>query len=342
MIFIRDCPKSDKQKWDSYVLNHPEGTLFHLTKWKEVVEKTFNHNSHYLLAKNFKGQVTGLLPLLHIKSLLFGNYLVSIPFAELGGILADDDSVAQKLLEKAESLAVELNCDYLELRNRHPIRGLPTKSLYYNFKKEIFPDPDRNMNAIPRKARRMIRQAIKFGLKSETGNHLINDFYDVLSKNFHTLGTPVFPKRWFRNFLDIFNQSATILIVRYNEQPIAGVLSFYYKDTVMPYYAGSLVEKRNLAPNDFMYWELMRRSCEEGYKYFDYGRSKAETGSFHFKRHWGFEPQTLAYQYRLLRAEELPNLSPSNPNYRRKIEIWKKMPLEVTKVIGPAIAKYLS
>ena len=376
MITIRPYSATDQQAWDQYVENHPQGTIFHLTRWKNVIEKTYGYKTYYLIAventvsRSQRSEVrdqkseaqppsfpssqphsllasqlnmVGILPLFELKSLVFGHYLISVPFAELGGPLAENETICQQLVEKAIELTRTRKCDYLELRNEHTISDLVKKSLYYNFKKEISPDPDQNMQAIPRKARRMIRQGIKFGLYSEFGLHLLHDFYEILAKSYHQLGTPIFSKRFFRTFLDEFGTDSQILVV-YDKKgtPIAGVLSFFYKDRVLPFYAGSLFEYRKLAPNDYMYWELMKHACERGFKVFDFGRSKIDTGSYHFKRHWGFKPVQLAYQYYLNRINELPNLSPANPKYQKKIELWKKMPFEVTKVLGPPIAKYLA
>ena len=353
MITIKKYTEADKNNWDDYVMQHSRGTIFHLTRWKRVIEKTFGHRSHYLIAvkaasspSSFPAsqpKVTGILPLFELKSLIFGHYLVSVPFAELGGPLAENETICQQLVEKAIELTRTRKCDYLELRNEHTISDLVKKSLYYNFKKEIFPDPDQNMQAIPRKARRMIRQGIKFGLYSEFGLHLLHDFYEILARSYHQLGTPIFSKRFFRTFLDEFGTDSQILVV-YDKKgtPIAGVLSFFYKDRVLPFYAGSLFEYRKLAPNDYMYWELMKHACERGFKVFDFGRSKIDTGSYHFKRHWGFKPVQLAYQYYLNRINELPNLSPANPKYQKKIELWKKMPFKLTKILGPRIAQYLA
>lgn len=233
--------------------------------------------------------------------------------------------------------------DYLELRYKDKLlNGLALKSLYYNFKREIFPDLDQNMEAIPRKARRMIRQGEKFNLSFEFGNHNLKSFYSVLARSFHNLGTPLFTFRFFENICDEFKENCLLLIIQNQDKlPIAGVLTFFYKDQVLPYYAGSLVEYRDLAPNDFMYWQLMKYGCENGYRFFDFGRSKENTGSFHFKRHWGFEPKPLYYQYFLNRLTEMPNLSPANPKYQRKIKLWKKLPPWVTQTIGPSLSKYL-
>jgi FemAB-related protein (PEP-CTERM system-associated) len=370
-VSIHEYTEEDKATWDAYVMNRSDGTLFHLTSWKVAIERTFGHKSIYLMAvrdkktdsnesiscisssENLKkkstnsvnctNEIVGIIPLFRIKIFLFSDFLTSLPFAEIGGILADNEVVAEKLFDRAAEITQKFQCDYLELRNRKPAFELPIKSLYYKFSREIFSDPDENMKAIPRKARRMVRQGIKFGLRSEIGNHLLNDFYEILAKSYHSLGTPIFPIKLFKNLIEVFNNDIQILLIRNKEKtPIAGVLTFFFKDHVMPYYAGSIFEYRKLAPNDFMYWELMRYGCENGYKVFDYGRSKIGTGSYHFKRHWGFEPVLLPYQYHLVKSNEIPDQSPANPKYQKKIELWRKLPFTVTKILGPPIARYLA
>jgi FemAB-related protein (PEP-CTERM system-associated) len=352
-IETRFIQETESDAWDAYVQNHPNGTLFHLTAWKEVVALTFGHKSYYLVATGMdygetggppqRATIIGVLPLFRIKSLLFGDFLISVPFAEIGGPLSDSKEVEGVLLEKAKALATELGCDYLELRNRTPIDGLATKDLYYNFRREIFPNLDENLTAIPRKARRMIRQGEKYGLTAEFGSHLLHEHYQLMAESYHHLGTPIFSKKLFEHFVSLFDDKVEILVIRDKDKiPIAAVMSFFYKDQVVPYWAGSKPEYRKFAPNDFMYWQLMKYGCENGYKVFDYGRSKMGTGSFNFKRHWGFEPTQLAYQYHLVNATEMPNLSPANPKYKRKIEMWRKLPLGATKIIGPRLAKYLA
>ncbi|PID78165.1 MAG: peptidoglycan bridge formation protein FemAB [Deltaproteobacteria bacterium] len=338
---VRFAEKEDYADWDEYVYNHLEGTLFHMISWKNVAEKTFGHQSFYLIAEKNK-KICGICPVFQIKSFLFGNFFISVPFAEIGGILADDEITKRLLLKHAGKIAKAKNADYIELRNRIPQKGLETKSLYYTFKKEISQDNEENLKAIPRKSRAMVRKAIKMNLESETGHHLIDLFYEILATNYHRLGTPVFPKKFFKNFLGEFKEKADILIVRTEQNQIAaGVLFFIYKDQMIPYYAGSDFTYRNLGPNDFMYWELMKLAVEKGCKIFDYGRSKIGTGSFSFKKHWGFKPEPLAYQYELLNIDSMPNLSPSNPAYQKKIKIWRNLPYEITKLAGPFISRNL-
>lgn len=342
-ISIRLYTAVDQSRWDDYVDQHPEGTLFHRTPWKISIEESFGHKSYYLIAEKYNGRISGLLPLFRLKSFLFGDYLISVPFAELGGVLADDDETAGQLFEYAANLTRELRSNYLEIRSRTGLPGLKVKSLYYNFSREIFPDLEANMLAIPRKSRAAVRQGIKCGLVAEYGNHLFDQFYEILARNYRDLGTPVFPRSFFRNLLVNHGDCAQIMVVKTKEGvPTATILTFFYRDRVIPYYAGSLNEFRKLSPNDFKYWELMKYGCENGYRIFDFGRSKEGAGSFDFKRHWGFEPEPLAYQYYLNGIEELPNLSPTNPSYARKIEMWKKLPFFASKSIGPLVAKYLA
>lgn len=339
---IRLATDADNHTWDAYVLNHPDGSLFHLDRWRQAINRAFGHPSHALIAEE-GGRVVGLLPLGEIDSRLFGHFLVSAPFAELGGPLADTPETAGRLLEKAAKIGRERNCAYIELKNRQPLDGLPTKDLYVNFSKAILPEVEANLAAIPRKSRAAVRKGIDEGLSAAFGHDQFDAFYEVMAQSYHQLGTPIFAKGFFRAFLDVFGDAAEVMVVRERTGvPVACVLTFYFKDRVMPYYAGSLWEYRRLCPNDFKYWELMKRACERGCKVFDYGRSKIDTGSFSFKKHWGFEPTPLAYQYQLINAAEMPNLSPTNPKYQRKIELWRKMPLALSKLVGPPLAKYLA
>jgi FemAB-related protein (PEP-CTERM system-associated) len=374
MITIRFYRDIDKEQWDSYVSNHPKGTFFHLIGWKTVIERTFRHKSHYLIAEsngdtatsqrrepssnpsnstnptnpsnpsNPGNSIVGILPLFSVKSFLFGKSLVSLPFAAYGGILADSQEVVNQLFDKAKEITCSEDLDYLELRNRDGgIENLLSKELYVFFRREIFEDLESNINAIPRKSRRMVRQGEKAGLTYEFGHEeLIPSFYQIFARSYHRLGSPVFSIKLFKNLLGEFKEKANILLVRNREgKSISGVLTFFYKDKVLPYYAGSLFEYRDLAPNDYMYWQLMKYGCENGYKTFDFGRSKIDTGSYDFKRHWGFEPEPLPYQYFLNRIDEIPNLSPANPKYQKKIEMWQKMPFWLTKIIGPRIVKFI-
>ena len=339
-IEIRELTESEFERWDSFVKDCPDATFFHLAGWKTVLEQAFGHRTHYLYAER-DGVIEGILPLGHIKSLLFGNTLVSTPFCVYGGIASLSDQAASSLRRAATSLAEELRVDALELRNlQSPNWDWPEKQLYVTFRKEIDPDPDVNLKAIPRKQRAMVRKGIKAGLSSEPDDDW-QRLYRAYSESVRNLGTPVFSARLFRALKEVFGDACGVLMITHEGKDIAGVMSFYFRDEVLPYYGGSIGAARRLAGNDFMYWELMRRSCENGIKVFDYGRSKEGTGSYSFKKNWGFTPQPLHYQYHLVKSAAIPEVNPMNPKYQLFIKAWIKLPLPVANFVGPMLAKDL-
>ena len=338
---IIPATSKDKDKWDTYVRNHPEGSPFHLFAWHDAVVKSFGHHSYYYLALE-NDIIIGILPLFQLKSFLFGNIISSVPFGAYGGILADSDESFMLLLEKAKDLTRDCGADYLELKFFDSKEcGLHETGLHYAFIKELSSEHDENMKAIPRKQRAMVRKGMKSGLTSHEGNQHLDDFYSVFARNVHQLGTPVYPKKWFQALLDEFGPDADLMIIKHENKTISGVLSLFYGNTVLPYYAGSLIEYREYAPNDFQYWELMRRAVDRGCSYFDFGRSKLDSGHFSFKKHWGFEPQPLHYRFYLHKLSSLPEINPRNPKYKRKIDAWKKLPHSITKILGPQIVKYI-
>jgi len=337
---IRHLNESEYGKWDAFVDLSPDATFFHRAGWKTVLEQAFGHPTHYLYAER-QGRIEGILPLGQIDSLLFGNTLSSTPFCVYGGIVANDAEVEQRLRQAACALADELQVDALELRNLKPSnQNWPTKALYVTFRKEISADPDENLKAIPRKQRAMVRKGIKAGLQSELDDGW-ERLYRVYAESVRNLGTPVFPARLFRILRRVFADDCEVLMVTHQGQDIAGVMSFYFRDQVLPYYGGSVALARSLKGNDFMYWELMRRAGERGVKIFDYGRSKEGTGSYSFKKNWGFTPEPLYYENYLVKADSIPEINPMNPKYQFFIKAWKKLPLPVANTIGPLLARSL-
>jgi FemAB-related protein (PEP-CTERM system-associated) len=337
---VRGFVETDRAAWNAYVHAHPDGTFFHLAEWQDVLARAFEHRTHYLLAER-QGAIVGVLPLAEVKSLLFGHALVSTPFCVYGGIVADDDTAHSALTEAACALARELGVDHLEMRNRrrkHP--EWPAKDLYVTFRKPIDPDSEKNMLAIPRKQRAMVRKGIKEELRAEIDER-VDRHYDLYAESLRNLGTPVFAKRYLEILKDVFGEACDIVTILKGDRAVASVLNFYFRDEVLPYYGGGTQEARAVAGNDFMYWQVMERAREKGCRIFDYGRSKRGTGAFDFKTYWGFEPEQLHYEYYLVKRKEMPNLSPTNPRFGKAIELWRKLPLKFTQLAGPPVAKYL-
>jgi FemAB-related protein (PEP-CTERM system-associated) len=341
VLVVKKLEPRTAARWDAYVAACPEATFFHRAGWKEVLERAFGHRCYFLYAER-DGHIEGILPLGHVRSRMFGHYLSSTPFCVYGGIAADTAAAASALEAEAETIARELGVDYLEFRNRSVRHSeWPRKDdLYVTFRKRIDPDPQKNLQAIPRKQRAMVRKGIEAGLRGEIDGG-VERFYDAYSRSVHKLGTPVFAKKYFQILREVFVEDCEILTVTKDGRVIASVLSFYFRNEVLPYYGGGGEAAREYKGNDFMYWDLMRRAAERGVGVFDYGRSKRGTGSYSFKKNWGFEPEPLHYEYRLIKARSIPDVNPLNPKYRLFINLWKSLPLAVTRVVGPHLVKNL-
>jgi FemAB-related protein (PEP-CTERM system-associated) len=331
----------DTAGWDAFVRMAEDGTPFHLLAWRRAVERAFGHRAHYLVARR-GDRIEGVLPLFRVRGLLGGVALVSVPYAVYGGICATSDEARHALLDAATTLGRAMGASYVELRHRRD-QGLdlPTKSLYVTFRRAIAKDDDENLLAIPRKQRRMTKQGEKHGLHADTRGDHLDAFYEIYAQSVQRLGSPVFPPALLRAIRDEFGPDCELLGVWQNERLLAGVLTIFYEDEVLPYYGGALPEALPYAVNDFMYWELMRHAARKGCRIFDFGRSRTGTGSYDFKRHWGFEPVPLPYQYVLLKARQMPDLSPSNRRFDLVRRLWTQLPPRVARILGPVVTRYL-
>lgn len=331
----------ERASWDTFVREHPRGTFFHLTGWAHVMQSALGHRAHYLAARR-GGGIVGVLPLVEIKSRLFGHALLSNAFCVAGGPLAFDETVEDALMAAAAALARDLNVDYAELKDtpRAPEGWHSYSDLYAGFERAIDADEAVCLTQIPRKQRAVVRKAIEGDL-TVTIDDGIDAVFELYSRTVRDHGTPVFPKVLFKSLRDVFGVACEVLTIRQNNQPISSVMSFYFRDRVLPYYTGSLPSARDLGANDLMYWRLMRRAAERGCKVFDFGRSKVGTGPFSFKKNWGFPPRPIAHQFFLHRAKALPNLNPTNPKFSLAVKSWRKLPLPVANLIGPLISRNL-
>jgi len=287
-------------------------------------------------------KMSGILPLCEIRSRLFGHSLVSLPFAVYGGPAAFDEQSARALITTAEELAQQLGVSHLELRNREPrCPDWPRQSLYVTFRKRIDRDPDVNMKNIPRKQRAMVRKGARAGLGCQIDT-TVDRFFALYSDNVHRHGTPPFSRSYFAHLKTTFGEACEILtIVDRAGRPVSGVLSFYFRDEVLPYYAADTLAARDLAANDFKYWQLLLRATGRGAAVFDFGRSKRGTGSYDFKSNWGFDPSPLYYEFRLLKGSSVPENNPLNPKYAALIALWRRLPRPVVNALGPKIIRNL-
>jgi FemAB-related protein (PEP-CTERM system-associated) len=323
--------------WEAFVADHPEGGWFHRLGWRRVISRAYGHRTPYILARQGR-DVLGILPLVHVKSPLFGRALISTGFGVYGGILANDSSTAERLAEEAAGLGEALGVAYVELRGGASAPGWHTRSdVYATFERELTVDEAANLKAIPRKKRADVRKSMSTGLTVDVGCP-VDLFWHIYAESVRNLGTPVFSLRFARAIAEEFTSDVELSAVRQGDRPLAALMSFYFKDRVLPYYGGAIPAARPVHAYDLLYWSQMRRAVDRGTRMFDFGRSKFGTGAFDYKRFWGFEPRLLNHYFKLVRAREIPNVNPLNPKYKIMVAAWKRMPLWLANRLGPALA----
>ncbi len=344
-ISVREISQVDFVLWDDYVREHSEGTFCHLSGWKTVVETGAGHQCPYLMAEE-DGNVIGVLPLTYRKSYLFGKALISSMFAVYGGALASSESAYSALegaaWEKGQELGLT-SVSYKTPKSRHKDASgwMVEQERAATFRKNLALGADAILLDIPRKQRAVVRKSLQNGLICEWGGDL-KTFYSLYAESVRNLGTPVFPEKLFATFLDVFGDAVEVQIVRApTGEPIASLLSFYYKNQVLPYYAGGNALARTFGAHDFMYYHLMVRAVEKGKQVFDFGRSKIGSGPYKFKKNWGFDPIALEYECQILEGCQPQDLSPTSKKFELMVKVWKKLPLGVANILGPPIARHL-
>lgn len=332
--------RDERAEWDDFVRGTSAGTFFHLSGWKEIIEQSFGFKTRYLTARR-AGLIVGVLPLVELRSVMGRRSLLSLPFAVEGGVCAADAESQRALELAALALGSDIGATSIELRDGLEASEFRIREgLYYRFRRPLRPTEEENMAAIPRKQRRMVRVGQQSGLVARTDPADFDAFYDLYARSVRQLGTPVFPAHYLRRFLQQFPDDCTILTVRHGDTPVAAVMSFFFGDTVLPYYSGSRREYFKLAVNDFMYWELTRFALQRGARVFDFGRSKKGTGAFDFKTHWGFAPEPLRYRIASQEPEAAIGRSTSDHTLQMLRTAWQHVPLPLTKLLGPFFIRH--
>jgi FemAB-related protein (PEP-CTERM system-associated) len=338
---VRPLEPGAAERWDEFVFQHPQASFFHLLGWKWVIEKTFGFEPHYVCCER-GGTITGIAPLFLVSNWLVGRCLISVPFAAYGGICATDSESQQALIDYAKNLAVSERVGYLELRHRagEILDGFHPNKRYVTFTAPLSPDPEALRKRLPKDTRYMIRKAEKGGLRVRAGMDQLDQFYCLVAQSLKRLGTPAFPLALFRNIVEQFPKHTHLSLIHKDSRPVAGVLSFFFRDAILPYYSGASQEAPRLAANDFMYWELMKWAGLQGFRWFDFGRSKTGTGAFAFKSQWSMQVEPLNYQVFLVRRKTVPNFSPVNPKFELATRVWKQLPLSLATSLGPRVVRW--
>jgi len=343
-VQVRPLQQADKQAWGRYVLDHPAGTVFHLPQWSAAVEESYGHRPAHLGAFA-ADRMVGVLPLFLVKSAFVGKVLVSIPYATYGGILADSLPVAQVIVGCAIALRGQLGCRYVELRHREPSGlDLPEVDRYDTFRKQLPPRAEDVLPSLPRKTRAAARKGLDIlGPPAiATGRALVDAVYDLYSANVRRLGSPNYRRSLFHRLAGLYDQDCVCVLVRDGGKPAAAVMSFVFRDEIVPYFSGSTDEGMTKNANNVMYLKLMEYAVARGLRWFDFNRTRRDNRGPHaFKRYHGFEPTPLHYQFCPARPGDVPDLTPSARKFALAGAVWRKLPLWLTRPVGECVTKWI-
>jgi FemAB-related protein (PEP-CTERM system-associated) len=338
---VRTANPSDCSKISNYIGETGSSSLYHDYRWGEVIEKTFGNKCYYLLCERDDGSVVGVLPLVHLKSFMFGNHLVSMPYFNYGGVSADNETNRDQLIEQAIDLLKDLKGSHMELRQEDPLNnGFPSKTSKVSMRLNLPGAPDELWKAFSSKLRSQIKRPIKEGMVARFGKHEeLDNFYKVFSVCMRNLGTPVYHKQFFRNILEHFPRNTWICSVYHQGMPVASGFLAGFKDRLEIPWAATIKQYNRLSPNMLLYWASLEFACREGFAVFDFGRSTRGEGTYKFKEQWGAVPLQLNWHYWVKNNGSIPDITSGNPKYKLAIELWKRLPVPVTRILGPPIVK---
>lgn len=326
-------------RWDAFVRSQPGWSHFHLFGWRAVMKRSLGHDSHYLEAVDAAGDLKGVLPLVRVRSRLFGDFMVSMPFLNYGGPLGDPQAV-RALTEYASRIAKDVGTDLLELRGRTQLDlDLPASQRKVTVTLEL-PEEDSEplWTGLKAKVRSQVRRSQKEGAETVFGIDHLDAFYRVFAHHMRDLGTPVLSRRFFDAVVEEFPRDVRVGCVYLNGEAIAAGCGFVWDGEFEMTWAASLRSHSRIAPNMLLYWAFMGRCVEEGVRTFNFGRCTPGSGTHRFKRQWGSRDEQLWwYQVHAGRRSKTP--SPDDGAYSWGPKLWRKLPLPIANALGPLIVR---
>lgn len=328
--------------WDEYVRTNPSSSIYHLSCWKNIVESAFQHETYYFYALDESNNVCGVLPMVRLKSGIFGDFVVSVPYFNYGGALGEHIEVELALMSHASKNFAPMSVGHVEWRDIKKREGYPVRDDKVAMLLRLPNSPDDLWQQLGAKLRAQIKKPQKLNPDVVIGGReLLDEFYHVFSINMRDLGTPVYSRKFFFTILEQVPESARILIVRHQGRPVSAAFLLGFREGLEIPWASTIREANQLSMNMLLYWEVLSFAIRSGYKVFDFGRSTRDAGTYKFKAQWGAEPRQLYWHYWLKSGGDLPKLNPDNPKFKLAIAIWQRLPVWLTQLIGPPVVKYL-
>jgi FemAB-related protein (PEP-CTERM system-associated) len=344
-VTVQSATSVDDKEWNDFVRNAAQSSIYHLTEWRDIIRKLFGHETSYLCARSDTGQIIGVLPLVRICSRLFGNYVVSIPYFNYGGAIGDGVDVEIALMNKACRFADEAGASHIEFRDMAPREGnWPVRHDKLCMTLSLPDSTEALWRSFESKVRAQIKRPLRENVEVTVGQEkvvLLDEFYQVFSRNMRDLGTPVYSKQFFAEIIQVFPHNTFFVIVKHDGRPAAAAFLLGFRGRLEIPWASSIRKYNALGVNMLLYWEAMKAAIENGYQVLDFGRSTVDSGTFRFKKQWGAEPKQLYWHYWIKDGGRPPMLNPSNPKYQLAIKVWQKLPLCIANWLGPNIVRGL-
>jgi FemAB-related protein (PEP-CTERM system-associated) len=330
-----------RDAWQAFVDTHPQASLYHDARWLRLMSDVFGHAHHAVMCTH-AGRTLGVLPLLRQRSRLFGDFLTSLPFVNYGGALAASPAIAEGLMREAGALAARLGCRHVEFRDVQPRAGWPVRSTKVSMRLELPGSSDALWQRIGSKLRAQVRRPEREGATTRVGGiDLLDAFYAVFCRNMRDLGTPVYARSWFATLCERFEGQCAIVVVDLGGKPVAAGLLLRHRGQVEIPWASTVREYNRFGVNMQLYWRCLCWAIEQGATTFDFGRSSIDAGTHRFKAQWGATEVPLHWHYWLPEGEALPELNPQSGKFQLAIAAWQRLPVPVSRWLGPRIVKYL-
>lgn len=341
---IRVAQERDQQAWDEYVRQHPQGLAYHQFAWKKAINKAYGFDACYLLAEE-QGHVRGILPLILFSAPFFKKQYISLPFCDVGGVLADTSFVSDELVKQAAALARRDRIERVEVRAEcHPgeDNGLACSSQKVRMMLDLPGDSAALLAGLKAKLRSQVKKPMRDGLSSRVGGlELLDDFYFIFVRNMRDLGSPVHSRRWIEAVVQCYDQQARIAVVYTHEgQPAAAGVMLLHPAVVSNPWASSLRSYKHLNPNMLLYWTMLSFAADNGFPCFDFGRSTSGGGTYKFKQQWGAREIPLQWM-ELLRSQVLQTSTASSPLREVAERLWRHLPLNLTASLGPCVRRHI-
>jgi serine/alanine adding enzyme len=331
----------ESEEWDRFARAQAGFTHFHLHGWKSVIGKSFGHECLYLVSRSGSGSINGVLPLVRVKSALFGHYLVSLPFLNYGGPLGTEAAI-QALSDEAVARSEASGVKLLELRSRVPLPiGLPVSHRKITVLLDLPSSADQLMQLIPSKVRSQVRRPQKEGVTVQFGPDQVKPFFAVFSRHMRDLGTPTLPLAFFQQVAATFPESSWFGCAYLGGRPVACGAGFVWGREYEMTWASSLSEYNRIAPNMLLYYAFMEQAIEKGLTRFNFGRCTPDGGTHRFKRQWGSRDEQLHWYQHSQGNQPATTPSPDAGAFSWGPRIWKRLPLPVATMIGPRIVRYI-